>query len=140
MIEINRALFDELRSLDLPASEYVVVASGPLGIRNLRAMGDIDILVSDNLWAELETKYDKVYDHEAYKIRISPSVEAFCGSSFGPGIPGSPTAAEQIAQSELIEGLPIQNINTALFFKKRGGRDKDMRDVELIETWLRENT
>jgi len=139
MNDTNKALFEELRALDLPVNEYVIVASGPLGIRNLRAMKDVDILVSDNLWTEFGKKYEIIYDHEAQKIRLSPNVEAFCAASFGPAISGLPTAATQIAESELIDGLPFQNINTALFFKKRDDREKDMNDVRLIEGWLREH-
>ena len=136
----NEHLFEELRALDLPKDQYVVVASGPLGIRNLRKMSDVDVLVNDELWKELSTKYPMIFEHKASKLRISPNIEAFCATSFGPGIPEAPTAAQQISESEIIDGLPFQNIETALFFKSRGTRDKDIRDVELLEGWLRENS
>src|SRR5512133_3509341 len=113
----NAQLFDELRALNLPINEYIVVASGPLGIRDLRQMSDVDILVSDELWNDLENKYDKFTEHEAVKLRLSENVEAMCQASFGARNPDSPSSAEQIAEREIISGLPFQNIKTTLYFK-----------------------
>ncbi|MEI6266683.1 MAG: hypothetical protein WCP14_02235 [bacterium] len=135
----NEKLFTELRSLRLPLDEYIVVASGPMGIRGLRTMKDVDILVSDDLWEELENKYDIFYEHDAVKIRLSENVEAMCQASFGGVIRGSFTSAQQIAEKEIIGGLPFQNIQTTLYFKKQGTRDKDKNDVHLIEEWLENN-
>jgi len=138
MKEFNENLFKELRASDLPVDEYIVVASGPLGIRNLRPMNDVDILVTEKLWHELEQSYERFTEHGATKLRLSPNVEAMYQGSFEKPIPGAPTAAEQILGKEIIEGLPFQNIYTALEFKKKLPREKDKRDVELIETWLAE--
>ena len=140
MKDKNQQLFDELRAINLPSDQYAIVASGPLGIRGLRDMSDIDILVTDNLWAELKKKYTEVFDHEASKLRVSPNIEAFHDGSFGESIPGSPTVREQIKGREYINGLPFQSIQTALYFKRLGAREKDIEDVKLIEGWLRENS
>lgn len=40
-------LLEELKDLDLPSGEYVVVGSGALGARSIRDPKDLDILVSN---------------------------------------------------------------------------------------------
>ena len=135
----NIKLFNELRSLDLPKDEYIVVASGPMGIRGLRDMKDVDILVSDKLWKELEVSNEKINEHSAMKLVLSENVEAMCQASFGEVKFGSLTSAQQISEKEIIDGLPFQNIYTTLVFKKQGTRDKDKNDVALIENWLDKN-
>ena len=132
----NEKLFTELRSLDLPKDKYIIVASGPLGIRGLREMQDVDILVSDDLWQKLELNYEKIYENEAIKLKLSDNVEAMCQASFREVVAESFTSSEQIAGKEIIKGLPFQNLKTTLFFKKQGTRDKDKKDVALIEDWL----
>ena len=49
----NDAKFAEVRALKLPLDQYAITSSGPLGIRGVRQIGDIDLVLSDGLWSEL---------------------------------------------------------------------------------------
>lgn len=41
-----------------------------------------------------------------------------------------------IDRAELISGLPYVNLEDFIYWKKRAGREKDRRDVILIEEYL----
>ncbi|MDD2548448.1 MAG: hypothetical protein PHO04_03170, partial [Candidatus Pacebacteria bacterium] len=56
--EINKQLFRNLRELNLPLGEYVVFGSGPMGIRNLRDMHDIDLIVTQDLFDQFKNNPD----------------------------------------------------------------------------------
>ena len=139
-IQRNQELFDELRAFNLPLGEYLVIGSGPLGIRMLREIKDVDLKVTDKLWAELAHDHDLFYDDcQVMKLRLSDNIEAMCEASFEGSSEGSPKIEQQIREAELIDELPFENIQTTLYFKKKSSRVKDARDVALIEKWLEDN-
>jgi dienelactone hydrolase len=130
----NRTLFDKAKGLGLPAGQYAIVGSGPLGARGLREMSDIDIMVSDTLWQDF-AKDHTVIASDVPKILLAEDVECFSSLSF-PAQPGWPTAEEQLAQAEEIDGLYFQSIDHSLFFKSHSDRAKDINDVALLKDFL----
>jgi hypothetical protein len=46
-----------VRDLDLPVGQYAITSSGPIGVREIREIGDIDLVVDDDLWNELASAY-----------------------------------------------------------------------------------
>ncbi len=140
MIEKNQKLFDELRSLNLPIGEYAVTASGPLGIRGIREISDIDLVVSNKLWQQLKEEYP-VDKSGIKKIIISDKIEAFCEQSFAHiREPNDPDVTTQIKTAEIIEGLPFVSLDVTKHYKKKMSRPKDLKDIELIDTWILENS
>ncbi len=57
MIKNNVEKFDILRGQNLPVEQYAITGSGPMGIRDLKVIGDIDIIVTDELWKVLELRF-----------------------------------------------------------------------------------
>lgn len=140
IIKRNQELFDELRQFDLPIGEYLIIASGPMGIRMLREISDVDLKVTDKLWAELAKTYEIFYDEcEVMKLRLSDNIEAMCEASFKDRNQDAPKIDQQIKEAEMIDGLPFENIQTTLYFKRKSTREKDAKDVVLIEKWLKNN-
>lgn len=134
----NKEKFDHLRSFDLPLGEYLITGSGPLGIRNLKEIGDIDIIVTDELWEELENQFGAVEENGVIKI-VFPGglIEAFKEGSFKGSLENIPRLAERIAHSEIIDGLAFDTLETILYFKKKERRKKDLIDIDIIESYLR---
>lgn len=132
----NREKFDELRSLALPIGQYVVTASGPLGIRGLRDIDDIDLMVDDDLWEELAERCG--VKEGGRRIEIAEGIEAFREGSFDPD-PALPSVQEQIAEADLIDGLPFVSLDHVVRLKRAKGREKDHRDIELIRVWVAEH-
>ncbi len=50
-------LLAEFKKLKLPDEEYVIYGSGPLGVRGIREIHDLDVVVIDKLYQELLLKY-----------------------------------------------------------------------------------
>lgn len=129
-------LLVELEALKLPKNEYVIVGSGPLGVRRIRESQDLDILINDDLWEKLSNKYGTLNKNENLVIKISDTIEALGRKTFPNESPNNPTVEEQIRDAELIEGYPFQSIKHFKFFKEMGRRQKDLNDVNLLQKWI----
>lgn len=137
----NQEKFDALRGYGLPIDQYVIISSGPLGIRNLREIGDIDLIVTPELWKVLAERYGVVEKEGKCKVDFPGNdIEAFWEGSFvKPSDPNFPSISERISQAEIIEGLPFDSLETTVLFKRYMGREKDIRDLALIEAWLQDH-
>ena len=139
----NSAKFEALKKHNLPADQYAITGSGPLGIRNLREIGDIDIIVTQKLWDELAEKYGVTVTDAVNKIVFAgDNIEAFRNYHQGPlnaeqKFHDAPSIAERIAAAEIIDGLPFESLKHFLYYKRKMARDKDLKDVLAIETWLK---
>jgi hypothetical protein len=142
IVKKNRDKFDAIRQISLPPGQYAITGSGALGIRNLREIADIDIIVTSELWSTLAAKYGVTEQNRLKKI-VFPNqfVEAFNQGSFYEKTKDkdAPTVAFRIASADIIEGLPFESLEHVLYYKRRMGREKDLNDILLIENFLREH-
>jgi hypothetical protein len=133
----NDAKFQLVRDLNLPLGRYAITSSGPLGVREIREIGDVDLIVDDDLWNELAGVYPATEKHGAMVIRVSPDIEVIgTDSSDEPGEAGQPSVAEQIARADIIDGLPFVSLRHVLYFKRQMNREKDQRDIAELERLL----
>jgi hypothetical protein len=133
----NDAKFRLVRDLNLPQGQYAITSSGPMGVREIREIGDIDLVVDDDLWNELSSAYPITKEQGITKIRISRDIEAFAEGSFPETREtDQPSVAEQIAQADIIDGLPFVSLRHVLYFKRTMGREKDVQDVAALERFL----
>ncbi|MCI5052727.1 MAG: hypothetical protein MRY21_06305 [Simkaniaceae bacterium] len=134
--------FTSIRELNLPVGEYLITGSGALGVRGLRPIGDIDILVTQELWDHLAKTYP-IFDKNSVRFISLPNTEI---EIFGPNsfytehkLPDAPTLSERLAQADIIDGLPFESLKHVLYYKKLMGRNKDIKDIELINKFLLSN-
>lgn len=141
MIQKNRQKLSAIKQLNLPIGHYIIIGSGALGIRNLREIGDIDIIVTPELWDILAEKYGVTDKNSAKKV-VFPGgiVEAFKDYSFyaEKKDKNAPTLVDYIAQAEMIDGLPFEPLEHILYYKRKMRREKDLSDIFLIEKALNE--
>ena len=119
VLKNNREKFSALRQLNLPENQYAIIGSGPLGIRNLKSIGDIDIIVTPELWSDLAAKYGVTDENGVKKIAVPGGiVEAFQEGSFYEELFDSkaPSIASRIANAEMIDGLPFDAIENTLYY------------------------
>lgn len=135
----NEQKFDLVRELKLPLGQYAITWSGPLGIRNLRKIHDIDLIVTAELWDQLAPTYSVKQDTGVRRIVLFDGlIEIFC-DDWMQSPPTDKVINARIAQAEIIDGLPFEPLNTIVFFKSKLGRDKDLQDIALIEEYLNSN-
>ncbi|HEX8946818.1 MAG TPA: hypothetical protein VF829_01210 [Candidatus Paceibacterota bacterium] len=128
----NQEMFQKVRELNLPIGTYALFGSAPLGIRNLKDCHDVDIVVTEDLWNQ--------YKAQGWEVRsMSHGSEFLCSGDlelWKDWKPGEWDIAELIDTAEVIDGLPFVMLDRVLKWKELSGREKDLRDVELIREYM----
>lgn len=119
---------EELKSLNLPEGSYAIFGSGPLAVRGLREAKDLDLLARKNVWDVLAKKYPM--NEKGTGLQIG-NIEAFSG-----WLPWFEDPNTLIDTAETIEGLPFVRLEHVVTWKRAMGREKDVRDLQLIEKYL----
>lgn len=131
-------MLEELRSLGLPDGEWAIFGSGPMAARNIKDNHhDLDIIARGEAWkraAELgEVVQADMGDHV---VRFfGDAIEIFDGWK-----PGEWDKDELIDSAEMIAGFPWVRLDHVIEWKKRMGRVKDIKDLELIDAFLKRKT
>lgn len=129
-------LLNYLYSLKLPPDQYVIVGSGPLAARNIREAKDLDIIVSESLWVKLSEHYPIVSKFSVNRIVLdNPDIEILGqGSAFRD--PEIASVEQMIQTADIINGHPFLSLNLLKKFKQKLGREKDLKDIGLIDQYL----
>lgn len=132
----NKELFQKVKKLNLPISEYALFGSAPMGIRKLRVCRDIDIIVTKKLWNEYsgkpEWKLAKTQNQDEYSDGLrNNNIELWKDWWLGWDI------KRLIREAEIIDGLPFVKLKYVLKWKKFTARKKDLKDVKIIEKFLK---
>ena len=128
-------MFDDLKGADLPAGEFLVTGSGPLGAKGIRQVNDIDIVVTTQLWEYLQSQYGAKIEDGVKKIAIPETrIEVLGKGSVYFGT--EKEIRSRIQQAEIIDGLPFERLEKVSDIKRKLGRVKDLRDIKLIEEYI----
>lgn len=129
-------IFDKLKELNLPLGKYVVVSSGTLDALGIRQASDIDIAVTRDLHEELR-KTKEWKEHELYgKIFLQKDIFTIIPKLDWEKY--ETTTEEAINSALVIEGIPFMNLEELLKFKIAMGREKDQKDIELLEKMIKD--
>lgn len=132
-------IIEDVRKLNLPDGEYLVLGSGILGALGIREIGDIDLLVSSCVFDKLRAEgwdYDEIEIEGQMREHLSRGdVEVYRDFWYGGN---HPDPAILIAGPEMIDGIPFLSLQKLAEIKRILARPKDLRDIELIETYLSE--
>ena len=130
---------ENLKKLDLPEGQFVVVGSGPMGTRGIRESQDLDVIVTATLWDDLIKKYPTVNKGGIDYIVLENDIEIidpvtgiFSNSSVVP-------VEEIFEKADLFDGIKFINLDNLKKIKAKMARDKDLRDIELIDIYLSSN-
>lgn len=130
-------IFEEVEKLNFPKDEFMVLGSGILGALGIREIGDVDLLITPELFEKLK---DSGWKYEIIEIEGRPrdmvsKGDVQCFKEFWwEG--GELTTREGIAMGESINGVNFVPLLTILEAKKAMKREKDLKDVTLIEKYL----
>lgn len=129
----DKELFRSVKALHLPEGKYVLFGSAPLCVRGMRECKDIDILVLQEVWDEYSTKSDwrRFTTSLGDPSLIKDNLEMM--SSWKPG---EWDVSKLIREAEIIDGLPFVGLRYVIAWKKLMGREKDLKDIALIENAL----
>lgn len=122
----------DLKKLNLTKGKFAIFGSGPLAIRGIKESGDLDIIVKPELWNNLAKKYkiEKFKDDPKRQFIKIGKIEIFPS-----WLPWFKNINELIDSAEFIGGLPYVKLEYVIEWKKGFNREKDKKDIELIEKW-----
>lgn len=130
-------LFTEIRKLNFPPEDYVVIGGAALAGRGLKETRDIDLLVSRELLAKLASgpswkPHPRIIpSEEAGLVRDDKLVELY------PTVGLIDLPFETIkASEEIIDGVPFANLTHILAIKEAYARKKDLVDIQRIKNYL----
>ena len=132
----NRDLFQKVKDLNFPIGKYALFGSAPMGIRGLKECSDIDLIFVEELW-------QKYKNEPGWEYKITENgVEHIESSDSNIEIwhdwrPWYQDITPFINSAEIIDGLPFVRLDHVLEWKKKFGREKDKKDIEIIEKFLR---
>lgn len=126
---------EKIKALNFPLHQYVVVGSGSLEVLGIRPAADIDISVVPELHKKLresgEWKEEERYPGKIFLMKKGVDINPELSWSEYPT-----TTADAIKSAMIVEGIPFLNLQELKKFKKALGRDKDLKDIELIDNYL----
>lgn len=133
-------LFQKVKGLNLPKGKYVLFGSAPLCIRGLRKCNDIDIVVDREIWDGYKDKPDwqlkkTGVGQEEIDCLFKQNIEMV--KDWKPGIWDIRALIEE---AEMIDGLPFVKLEKLLEYKKLCTREKDLKDIAIIEDFLKNNS
>jgi len=127
-------IVNRVKTLDLPQGEYVVFGSCPMALACIRESGDIDMLVSPELRAQLAEKGWKEVDKGGTDRPLTHDVfEAHDKWDFSSY---QPTLNQLLATATLVDGVPFASLEDVKKWKTSSGRPKDLKDIKLINDYL----
>lgn len=137
---VNNELFKKVKDLNLPIGEYALFGSAPMGIRGLRECNDVDIIVTEKLWNEYKSK-------QGWKFK---RVKGYDSNKYFEGLQNDDIELWKdwwpkwdiknlIQEAEIINSLPFVKLEKVLKWKKYIAREKDLKDIKIIEKFLQNN-
>jgi len=130
----RQEIIDKVKRLNFPKGSYIVFGSCPMAILGLREAGDIDLLVSNELFKTLKKLgWEQIEKSPNDKPMVSDDFEAHSNWNFTTY---NPTLEYLLSNADIIDGIPFASIYEVLEWKKSSGRPKDLVDIELINKYL----
>lgn len=144
---VEKTIAERVKELHFPFGKYVVVG-GAMEALSIRKANDIDVVVTEDLFDELVKNGEKVCNCEdCEEIRKMGSrkriikregVEIISEYSW-KNLYRADTET-LIKNAHIIEGVPFVQLEELLKWKKAANREKDKKDVVLIEDYLKNHS
>lgn len=123
----------EIEKLGLPHGSFMVVGSSVMAAYSLRQTRDIDMVVTEDVFAELD---DGSWQHDS-----SMGITTLRKGLFDIGASWDGAKFEDVVgRAVVIDGIPYLSLADLRQWKLKIGRHKDIADVKLIDEYLRTNT
>jgi len=120
---------EELKKLGFPPEKFAVFGSGPMAVRGMRDIQDLDIIVKDDIWAVL------LKDHTPSKKNNEIKIGNI--SIFNQWKPWFDDINPLIDTADVIDGIKYVKLDYVVKWKKIMNREKDQNDIRLIEEYQR---
>ena len=128
------SLFDRVKRLNLPVSDFAIFGSGPLIVRGIiPASNDLDIICRGQAWERV-----KAIGELEYLSKYDVTVVTMCDGRLTFGTRwaiGEFDTDELIDGAEEIDGLPFVCLEHVKNYKEISKRPKDLRHIEALKAY-----
>ena len=131
----------ELSKLSLDETNCVVIGSGILNALGIRESHDIDVIVNEEVFEKLKGNKDlkQIINEYDNPMLVNEKVEIALGWINNPNISFFYDDLLNSNCTTIIDEVRYLNLETILKIKKIWNREKDKKDVKLIEEYLKKN-
>ena len=124
---------EAISQLSLPDGSFMVVGSGLLDTLGIRAAGDIDLLVSHDVFDNFKHQNYKIQQHKDGSDYISIGRFEIMADWFGNDL-------ETMRESAVyIDKIPYWSLESMREWKCDHAREKDVRDIALIDEYRQQH-
>ena len=138
---MSETFANKVKALDLPLDQIIVIGSGILDQLGIRPASDIDLAASSDLMKKLSEEsgdWLKKFDDNQrfYFVKDDGSAEVWDGWDFD----GQTVSYDDLLDYAVeYDGVRFVDLEFLRKWKSWRGREKDVRDVELIDEWRADN-
>ena len=138
---MSETFADKVKALNLPLDQIIVIGSGILDQLGIRPASDIDLAASSDLMKKLsDGRNDWVEKSDDngrfYFVKDDGSAEVWDGWEFD----GQAVSYDDLLDYAVkYDGVRFVDLEFLRKWKSWRGREKDVRDVELIDEWRANN-
>lgn len=138
---MSETFADKVKALNLPLDQIIVIGSGILDQLGIRPASDIDLAASSDLMKKLSEEsgdWLKKFDDNQrfYFVKDDGSAEVWDGWVFD----GQTVSYDDLLDYAVeYDGVRFVDLEFLRKWKSWRGREKDVRDVELIDEWRADN-
>lgn len=129
-------LLEELKKLNFPKDKYVIFGSGILSALNIREASDLDIIIKSDIFEDLWNKYPEYITDKPYRCLNIGGIEIIDKLNNDEGYE---SVNRIIDNAIVIDGFPYITLEDLKIRKAIMGREKDLKDIELINEYLKNN-
>lgn len=116
-----------------PAGEFIVVASGILNALGIRDSDDIDLVITQSLYDKLKAQGWTEINKGSYSVLEHGPFEA--GLCWDSDEAETPNLTDLLSGATYIQDVPFASLERVKAWKAKMGREKDIRDLSLIDTY-----
>lgn len=128
-------IVSRVKELKLPLNSYAVFGSCPLAAAGIREANDIDMLVSEEVFADLKKAgWKLVYKGPKDEPVVHDIFEAHSNWDFSPY---SPSLKQLLSTATIVDGVPFASLQEVRKWKAVSG-PKHLPDIALIDSYLQE--
>jgi len=131
-------IYQKVKKLNLPKGKYAVCFGSALEGYGIRKSNDVDIVVTKDVYLNLKKKgWKETIFPNGLTCLIKEQYEVTINLNYGKY---HAFFRHLIKSANIIKGVPFVNLKEIIKFKKEMNRDKDKKDIKLIENYLRSQT
>ena len=130
---INQVVsIEQLKEIDVPPNRILIDGSGVMALYGIRQNKDLDIAIPLSDWSRILNDFPGKYE-VAYRSFIKVMVLVYKNVEIHYNDWDGSRTEDTLERTEVIGGYHWHSLDTIYKWKKLANREKDIKDVQLIE-------